>query len=78
MKVYHDFEQTMIRPNTWGAFRALVLEFYVRMVPHRLLLDEMKLRESAGFGELRAVDLPLDQLSGRRRISHFGWINKPE
>jgi hypothetical protein len=78
MKVYHDFRQTMIWPNTWGAFRALGFEFDVRNVPYRLLFDEIKLRESAGFRELWSVDFPLDQLSGRRSIIRFGWINKPE
>jgi hypothetical protein len=52
MKVYHDFGQTMIGPDIWRAFRALGLEFDVRSVSYRLLFDEMKLRESAGFQEL--------------------------
>jgi hypothetical protein len=78
MKVYHDFGQTMIRHNIWGAFRALGLEFDVKSVPYKLLFDEIKLRESAGFRELWSVDFPLGQISGRRRIARFGWINKAE
>jgi hypothetical protein len=78
MKVYHDFGETMIRPNIWGAFRALELEFDVRSVPYRLLFDEMKLRESSGFQEPSSVDFPLDQLLSQRRSARFGWINKPE
>jgi hypothetical protein len=65
MKGYHDFGQTTIRSNIWGAFRALRLGFNVRSVPYRRLVDEMKLRESAGFQERSSVDFPLDQLSGQ-------------
>jgi hypothetical protein len=36
------------------------------------------LRESAGFRELWSTDSPLDQLSIRRRIAKFGWINESE
>jgi hypothetical protein len=78
MKGSHDFGQTMVRLNIWGAFRALGLEFDVGSVPYRLLFDKIKLRESAGFQELWSVDFALDQLSGRQRTARFGWINKPE
>jgi hypothetical protein len=27
MKVYHDFKQTMVEPNVWGAFQAIEFEF---------------------------------------------------
>jgi hypothetical protein len=77
-KVYHDFTHTMAPFNVWRAFRALALEFDKRRMPSGLLLDEVKLRESAAFQELTSVDFPLDQLSGRRHIAQFGWINKPE
>jgi hypothetical protein len=78
MKVYHDFGQTMIGPNIWGAFRALGLEFDVGSVPYMLLFGKIKLRERAGFQALWSVAFPLDQLSGRRRTTRFDWINKPE
>jgi hypothetical protein len=77
-KVDHDSRQIMIQPNIWGAFRALGLEFDMRREPYGLLFDEEKLRGRAGCQELWSVDFPLDQLSGRRRIARFGWINKPE
>jgi hypothetical protein len=77
-KVYHDFTQTMARPNVWGAFCALSLEFHTRRELYELLFDEVKLREGAGFDELSSVDLPLDRLSHRRRIVRLGRINKPE
>jgi hypothetical protein len=54
-KVYHDFTQTMARPNVWGTFCALVFEFDTRREPYELLFDEAKLRESAGFQELCSV-----------------------
>jgi hypothetical protein len=46
MKVYHDFTQTMARPNVWGIFRALGFEFEFdpRREPYELLFDEVKLR----------------------------------
>jgi hypothetical protein len=56
-KVYHDFTQTMARPNIWGTFRALALEFEfdARREPYDLSFDEVTLRESAGFEELGSV-----------------------
>jgi hypothetical protein len=48
MKVYHDFKQTMVEPNIWGAFRAIGFEFEfdTEAQPYRLLLNERKQRES--------------------------------
>jgi hypothetical protein len=53
MNVYHDFRQTIIQSNIWGAFRALGLEFDfdMRSEPYGLLFDEEKLRETAVFQE---------------------------
>jgi hypothetical protein len=53
-KGYHDFKQTMVEPNIWGAFQALGFEFGFDRTsePYRLLFDEETLRESAGFREL--------------------------
>jgi hypothetical protein len=78
--VYHKITQTMVRPNVWGTFRALALEFEfdTRREPYELLFDDVKLREGAGFHELCSVDFPLDQISGRRRTDRFDRINKPE
>jgi hypothetical protein len=78
MNAYHDLTQTAARLNVWGAFRALILEFDMRIEPYGLLFDDVELRESAGFEELCSVDPPLDRISGRRRTARFGWINKPE
>jgi hypothetical protein len=78
MKVYHDFKQTMVEPNTWGDFQAIEFEFDTEAEPYRLLFNEEKLRQSECFRELWSIDCPLDQLSSRRQNSRFGWINKQE
>jgi hypothetical protein len=58
MKVYHDFKQTMVEPNIWGAFQALDFEFNTRSEPYRLLFNEKKLRESTGFREVWSIAFP--------------------
>jgi hypothetical protein len=68
----------MARPDVWGTFRALAVEFDRRRELCVLLFDEVRLRESAGFDELWSVDFRLDQVSGRRRTIQFRSINKPE
>jgi hypothetical protein len=78
MKVYHDFKQTMVPSNVWGAFHALGFDYDTRGEPSWLLFDEEKLRGSGGFQELWSVDFPLDQLSDRRRAARFRWINGTE
>jgi hypothetical protein len=78
MKLYHDFKQTMVPSNVWGAFHALGFDYYTRREPSRLLFDEEKLRGSRGFQEPWSLDFPLDQLSDRRRADQFGWINVPQ
>jgi hypothetical protein len=64
MKGSHDFKQTMAEPNIWGAFQRLgfEFEFHTTSESDRLLFNEEKLRESAGFRELRSIDFSLDQL----------------
>jgi hypothetical protein len=78
MKVYHDFTQTMVPPNIWGAFCALGPEFDMTREPYRFLFDEGKMRGSADFEELSSVDFRLDRLSGRRPTARFRWIHNPE
>jgi hypothetical protein len=86
MKGYHDFKQTMVEPDIWGAFRAIgcEFEFDTEAEPYRLLFNEEKLRQSEDFRELWSIDLPLDQLSSRRQRqrqrqnARSGWINKQE
>jgi hypothetical protein len=64
MKVYHDFTQTLVESNIWGALQALGFEseFDTTSELYRLLFNVEKLRESAGFRELWSIDFPLDQL----------------
>jgi hypothetical protein len=78
MKVYHDFKHTTVPSNVWGAFDALGLDFDTRREPFRLLFDEEKLRGRAGVQGLWSLDFPLDEVSDRRRVAQFGWINGPE
>jgi hypothetical protein len=52
MKVCHNFKQTMVESNLWGAFRAFGFEFDTEAEPYRLLFNEEKLRQSEGFREL--------------------------
>jgi hypothetical protein len=80
MKRDHDIKQTTVEPNIWGAFQALGFEFEFDTTsePYRLIFNEEKLRESAGFRELWSIDFPLDQLSTRRRAARFAWIHQPE
>jgi hypothetical protein len=75
MKVYHDFRQTMVPFNGWGAFHALGFDYDTRRKLSRLLFDEERLGGSGGFRELWPVDFPLDQLWDRRRDVRVGWIN---
>jgi hypothetical protein len=78
MKVYHDFKQAMVEPNTWGAFQAINFEFNMQVEPYRLLFNEEELRQNAGFREFWSIDFPMDQLSSRRHTTRFRWIKKPE
>jgi hypothetical protein len=78
LKVYHDFKQTMIEVNIWGAFAAIGFSYDITQNPYGLLFDEEKLRQSPGFVELWERDTPLESLSKRRRETEFGWINEPE
>jgi hypothetical protein len=51
-------------------------EFETEKEPYRLLLNEEKLRQCAGFRELWPIGVSWDQLSSRRQNARFGWINK--
>jgi hypothetical protein len=77
-KVYHDFKQTMIEVNIWGAFAAIGFSYDIAQNPYKLLFDEEKLRQSPGFVELWERDTPLESLSKRRREAKFVWINEQE
>jgi hypothetical protein len=58
IRVYHDFKQTMIEVNIWGAFAAIGFSYDIMETPCRLLFDEGKLRQSRGFVELWTVMNP--------------------
>jgi hypothetical protein len=78
LKVYHDFKQTMIEVNIWGAFAAIGFSYDIAQNPYGILFDEEKLRQSPGFVELWERDTPLESLSKRRPEEKFGWIKEPE
>jgi hypothetical protein len=78
MMGYSEFGQTMIMSNIRRAFQALGFEYDQRTEPYRLLFNEKKLRESAGFRMFWSHDFLLDGLSTRRRAAQFDWINRPE
>jgi hypothetical protein len=42
-KVYHDFKQTMIEVNIWGAFVTIGFTHDIEQSPYGLLFDEKKL-----------------------------------
>jgi hypothetical protein len=78
MKVYHEFKQTIVESNIWGALQAIGFEFDTEAEPYRLLFNEEKFTQSAGSRESWSIALPLDQLLSRRQKQNarFGWINK--
>jgi hypothetical protein len=78
LKVYHDFKQTMIEVNIWGAFAAIGFSYDIAQNLYGLVFNKEKLRQSPGFVELWERDTPLESLSKRRREAKFGWINEPE
>jgi hypothetical protein len=61
MKVYHDFTQTMVQPNIWGAFQELGLDFDTRSWPDQLLFNEEKRRDGAAFREVSSIDVLRDR-----------------
>jgi hypothetical protein len=77
IKCYHDFKQTVVEVNIWGAFSAIGFSYDITQNPYGLLFDEEKFRQSRGFLELWARDMSLKSLSTQRRQTKFGWINKP-
>jgi hypothetical protein len=58
MKVYHDFEQTIVEPNISEVFQALGFEFNRGTEPCRFFLYKEKLTRSADFRGLSSIDFP--------------------
>jgi hypothetical protein len=63
IKLYHDFKQTMMAVNIWGAFSAIGFSYDITQNTQGLLFDEKKFRQSRGFLELWARDTPLENMS---------------
>jgi hypothetical protein len=78
LKLYHDFKQTMVEVNIWGAFSSIGFTHDITQDPYGLLFNDEKFRQSRGFIQLWNRDTPLESLSTRRQQTKFQWINKPE
>jgi hypothetical protein len=78
IKVYHDYRQTMVEVNIWGAFAEIGLTQDITQDLYGLIFDEKKCRQSRGFFEFSQRDVSFESLSTRRQSARFGWINKPE
>jgi hypothetical protein len=73
VKVYHDFKQTKVEVNIWGAFHpsgSLTRDIDQNL--YGLLFDKEKFRQSLGFFELWERNVPLKSLSKRRQQARFG------
>jgi hypothetical protein len=85
MKFYHDFKQTTVEPNIWGALQAIGFEFDfdTEPEPYRLLFNEEKLRQSArsaseSYGRLASPWINC-QVGGRGRMPDLaGSTNKKQ
>jgi hypothetical protein len=64
---YHDFRLTMMNMNIWRGFQEIELTFVITGAVQRVLLNDMKVRESRGFKELRAIGFSPADLSARLR-----------
>jgi hypothetical protein len=71
-KVYHDFKQTIIEVNIWGAFAAIGFTHDIEQSPSVLLFEKEKLRQSPGFMEPLERHRPLGSLSMRGQNAKFG------
>jgi hypothetical protein len=76
-KVYHDFRLAMTDTNIWRAFRGIGVQYGMVDDVQRLSFSEITLRESEGLRKLWDMDLPLENLSVRRRNARFRWVNRP-
>jgi hypothetical protein len=78
IKVYHDFKETMVEINIWGAFSSIGLTHYIDQNPYGLtVLRRGIVPTKSGFLELWERNVRLENLSKRRQQVRFGWINKP-
>jgi hypothetical protein len=77
IKIYHDYKQTIVEVNIWGAFASIGLTHDITQNPYGLIFDEEKFRQSPGFLELWQRDMSFESLSTRKQQARFSWINKP-
>jgi hypothetical protein len=75
VNAHHDFKQTTVEPNIWGAFHPLDFELDTTSEPYRLLLSEEKLRESAGSQELWSICPPWFNCVGNSTACCSIWLD---
>jgi hypothetical protein len=75
---YHDFRLTMIDMNIWRGFQEIELTFVMTDAVQRVVLNDMKMRESRGFKELRASGFSPADVSARLRRPRFELVNKTQ
>jgi hypothetical protein len=75
---FYALKQTFVPDNVRRAFQLLGLEFNITQTLYTLLFRENKVRRSQGFQEIWEANIPLDQLSKRRREARYGQINQDE
>jgi hypothetical protein len=69
IKLYHDFKQTMVQVNIWGAFSAIGFSYDITQNLYGLLFDEEKFRKVAASWNSGRVTRPW-------RVYRRG-VNKP-
>jgi hypothetical protein len=68
----------MTDTDTLQAFQGIAVQYGMVGDVQRLSFNEITLRESEELRELWDTDLPLENLSVRRRNAGFEWINRPK
>jgi hypothetical protein len=79
-KVSHDFRSRITGANIYvcRVFPGIGIICGIVAWVQRVSFGEIALRESEDFRKRRDMDFPLENLSVRRRIAPFGWINRSE
>jgi hypothetical protein len=75
-QIFHMMKQTLVPNNVRSSFRQIGLQYNIDTSPCVLLFEGHVLRQSPEFISLWQIDYSLEKLSGRRRNTSFGWVNK--
>jgi tRNA(Ser,Leu) C12 N-acetylase TAN1 len=74
-KLLQASEQILTSFTIRVAFKKAGLIAYVSSKPVRLVFNEEILRENLGFSEIWNFNIPVHELSKRRRSHQFGFLN---